>query len=131
MSSFGVVVVFPALMIMGGDLQAMVQSVRMAPHPSSLQDVLLTWHALKALPSQLSLASQHLNQQLMHTQMGKQPLVRALADAKAELMACLNQVEGDLGVDGSVAHAFRACLLAAADELKVSESLLSNACHTL
>lgn len=100
-------------------MQAIVESVHLTPHPSNPQDILISWHVLKALPSSLAFATQHLDQQLMHARTHRQPLTLASADAKAELVDCLGRLEGDASTDGIVAAAVRACLSAAANDLKV------------
>ena len=101
-------------------VQAMLESTRLAPHPSNPQDVLCTWQALRSLPAQLDFAIQLLDQELVQIHMDRQPSMRASADAIAEVMGCLDQLEGDAKADSIVAESMRAVLLEAADELKVS-----------
>ena len=100
-------------------MQAIVESVRLMPHPSNPQDILISWHVLKALPFSLVFASQHLDQQLTHARTHRQPLMLASADAKAELVDSLGRLEDDARTDGIVAAAVRTCLSAAANDLKV------------
>ena len=101
-------------------LQGMHESVRLAPHARDPQDVLSTWHARKALPSQIRAITNHLQQQLMHLQTDRQQGMLSSADAKADLMGCLEAVAGDDEGSQVGAHAVRHCMLAAADRLQVS-----------
>jgi len=104
------------------EVQAMLESMQLAPHPSNPQDILVTWHALKALPSMLASACQHLDQQLTHIHLNRQPMMRSLADARAELMGCLDETQGGAKADSLVAGSVRACLLAVGDEPKVKDT---------
>ena len=100
----------------------MLESMQLAPHPSNPQDTIVTWHALKALPSELASACQHLDQQLTHIHLNRQPMLRSLADARAELMGCLDEVQGGVKADSLVAGSVRACLLAVGGEPKVKDT---------
>jgi hypothetical protein len=104
------------------EVQAMLESMQLAPHPSNPQDILVTWHALKALPSMLASACQHLDQQLTHIHLNRQPMMRSLADARAELMGCLDETQGRAKADSLVAGSVRACLQAVGDEPKVKDT---------
>ena len=106
--------------------------MRLTPHPSNPQDVLTTWHVLKALLASLAFASQHLDQQLTHARAHSQPLMLASADAKAELVDSLGRLEGDARTDGIVAAAVRTCLSSAANDVKVGcDSFVSYLSHVL
>lgn len=100
-------------------MQAMLKSLQLAPQLSNPQDILVTWHALKALPSELASACQRLDQQLTHIHLNRQPMLRSLADARAELISCLDEAQGRINADSLVAEIVRACLLAVGDEPKV------------
>ncbi|KAL0019463.1 hypothetical protein WJX77_007420 [Trebouxia sp. C0004] len=102
--------------------EAMLGSLQLAPHPSNPQDILVTWHTLKALPAELAFACQHLDQQLNHIHLNRQPMLRSLADARAELISCLEKVQGGAKTDSLVAAAVRACLLAVGDEAKSTDA---------
>lgn len=104
------------------EVQAMLESMQLAPHPSNPQDILVTWHTLKALPSELASACQCLDQQLTHIQLNRQPMLRSLADARAELMGCLDEVLDGAKADSLVAGSVRACLLAVGDEEQVRDT---------
>ena len=97
----------------------MQESERLAPHPSNPQDVLATWHALRALPAQLDIVTQHFQQRLSHIQTDKHQLALSLADAKADLVDCLDNAASDAGSSRLVATALRAVLLTEVDVLKV------------
>ena len=99
-------------------LQGMLHSVSLVPHTSSLQDVLTTWHALNALPAQVHAIKEYMSQQLMQFQTDRQ-LVLSAADAKADLMGCLEAVAGSEQDSQAVTNAIRNCVLAAIDELQV------------
>lgn len=101
-------------------LQAIRESVRLRPHTSDPQDVLATWHALKALPAQMHAITDHLQQQLTHLQTIKQQEMPSLADAKADLMGCLEAVAGNDQGRQAMAHAVRLCMRSAADRVQVS-----------
>lgn len=109
--------IFTALTLV---LQGMHESVRLTPHTSDAQDVLATWHALKALPSQVHAISEYLQQQLTHLQTDRQQGMLSSADAKADLMGCLETVTGNEQGNQAMVHAVRHCMLAAADRLQVS-----------
>ena len=112
-------------------MQAVLESMRLTPHPSNPQDILITWHVLKALPSSLAFASQHLHQQLTHARTHRQPLMLTSADAKAELVHSLGSLEGDARTDGIVAAAVRTCLSSAANDLKVGCDLFASYLSTV
>ena len=101
-------------------LQGMRGSVRLTPHTSDPQDVLAAWHALTALPSQIHAITDHLQQQLLHLQTVKQQEMPSLADAKADLMGCLEAVAGNDQGRQVMVHAVGRCMLSAADTMQVS-----------
>lgn len=103
-------------------LQGMQDSLHLAPHPSNFQDVLSTWHALKALPSQFHLVNEHLHEQMARRVSERQPMLLSLADAKADLSGCLDTVAAGAWGSKAVADAVHAYLLTAADDLKVHGS---------
>ncbi len=100
----------------------MLESLQLAPHPSNPQDIIVTWHALKALPTELTFACQRLDQQLIHIHLDRQPLLHSVADARAELMGCLDDVQGGVKADSLVAGSVRACLMAIGDEEQVRDT---------
>ncbi len=104
------------------EVQAMLESMQLAPHPSNPQDIVVTWHTLKALPAELSSACQRLDQRLTRIQLNRQPVLRSLADARAELMGCLDEVLDRGKADSLVAGSVRACLLAVGDEAQVRDT---------
>ena len=104
------------------EVQAMLESLQLAPHPSNPQDILVTRHALKALPSELACACQRLYQQLTHIHLNRQPMLHSQADARAELMGSLDEVQGEVKADSLVAESVRACLLAIGDEAQVRDT---------
>lgn len=106
----------------------MQESVRLTPHTSDAQDVLATWHALKALPSQVHAVSEYLQQQLMHLQTDRQQGMLSSADAKADLMGCLEAVTGNEQGNQATVHAVRHCMRAAAEKLQVSLDLHPHHC---
>ena len=101
-------------------LQGMHESVRLAPHASSAEDVLATWHALQALPSQVHAITDHLQQQLTHLQAERQQGMLSSADAKLDLIGCLEAVADNDQGSLAMADAVRRCMLAAADRAQVS-----------
>lgn len=114
------------------EVQAMLESLQLAPHPSNPQDILVTWHALKALPSELASACQRLDQQLTHIHLNRQPMLRSLADTRAELEGCLDEIQGGVKADSLVAESVRACLLAIGDEAQVRDTYeVSSVCCCL
>ena len=96
--------------------------MQLAPHPSNPQDIVVTWHTLKALPSELASACQRLDQQLTHIHLNRQPMLRSLADARAELIGCLDELLDKGRVDSLVAGSVRACLWAIGDEAQVKDT---------
>ena len=104
------------------EVQAMLESMQLAPHPSNPQDIMVTWHALKALPTELASACQRLDHQLTQIHLNRQPMLRSVADAKTELMGCLDEVLDGAKADSLVAGSVRACLLAVDDEAQVRDT---------
>lgn len=100
-------------------LQGMRESAPLVPHTSSLQDVLAAWHALKALPSQVDAIKQYSSQQLMQLRTNRE-LMLSSADAKADLVGCLEAVAGSDQGSQAVTHAMQKCMLSASHELQVS-----------
>ena len=96
--------------------------MQLAPHPSNPQDIIVTWHTFKALPSELASACQRLDQQLTHIHLNRQPMLRSLADARAELIGCLDELLDKGRVDSLVAGSVRACLWAIGDEAQVKDT---------
>lgn len=97
----------------------MRESVRLVPHTSSPQDVLATWHALKALPSQVHAVKEYMHQQLMQSHTNRQ-LMLSSADAKADVMGCLEALAGGDQGSQAVTHAMRSCMSAAINKMQVS-----------
>ena len=97
----------------------MHEAGRMTPHTSNPQDVLATWHALKAHPSQMHAITEHLQQQLTHLQADKQQEMLSLADAKADLVQYLEAAAGADQSSQVMAHAVRHCMLSTADRAQV------------
>ena len=107
------------LMVLAVLLQGMHESVRLTPHASDPQDMLATWHALKALPSTVHAVNDVLNQHLTHLQTDRQQLMLSSADAKADLMGCLEAVAGHDHSSQAMARAVKDCMLGAFDKLQV------------
>ena len=103
-------------------LQGMQDSLHVAPHPSNFQDVLSTWHALKALPSRFHLVNEHQCKELRRNLSQRQPMLLSLADSRADLSGYLDTVAAGAQGSKAVADAVQAYMLAAADELKVHSS---------
>lgn len=101
-------------------LQGMHEAVHMTPHTSNPQDVLATWHALKAHPSQMHAITDHLQQQLTHLQADRQQEMLSLADAKADLVEYLKAAAGTDQSSQVMAHAMRQCMLLTADRAQVT-----------
>lgn len=99
-------------------LQGMRESASPVPHTSSPQDVLVTWHALKALPSQVDAIKEYSSQQLIQLRTNRE-LMLSSADAKADLVGCLEAVAGSDQGSRSVTHAVQNCMLSAINELQV------------
>ncbi|KAL0054989.1 hypothetical protein WJX82_005498 [Trebouxia sp. C0006] len=107
--------------IVSSQTEAMLESMQLAPHPSNPQDIIVTWHALKALPTELASACQRLDHQLTQIHLNRQPMLRSVADAKTELMGCLDEVLDGAKADSLVAGSVRACLLAVGDEAQSAD----------
>lgn len=100
-------------------MQAMQTALEAAPTDVSPQDTASNWHALRALPSAVDSARQHLHQQAALLQADRQSLVLAAADAKAELTSRLDQVQAQPGAEGTTTRALQSCLQSAHAELQV------------
>ena len=98
----------------------MQESVRLTPHTHNPQDVLATWHALKALPSQVHTITDQLQRQLTQLRADRQQEMLSLADAKADTVGCLEAVVGHDQSSQAMVDAVRRCMLSAADRVQVS-----------
>ena len=103
-------------------LQAISNALQLAPLVTSPHDAASNWHALRVLPSTVEAVTQHVSQQAVQLQTGKQSLVLDAADAKAELCSCLDQLEDQAQADSIAANAVQHCLHSIHNELVVSPS---------
>ena len=99
-------------------VQATNKAFELASSIIDPQDTVSNWHAVKALPSTLDFAEQQLGQQAAQLQTARQSLKLSMADAKAELTAFLDQLQGAHS-DNIVAQAVQSCLQTASEELAV------------
>ena len=101
-------------------LQAISKAHQLAPLVTSPHDAASNWHALRLLPSTVDAVRQHLSQQAVQLQAGKQSSVLDAADAKAELSSCLEKLQDQAQADSMAVSAMQHCVHSFHNELVVS-----------